>query len=278
MNRPHWSYSQLSQYLRCPLQYFFERIAKYPKPFLPSGMVLGSAVHQALAEYHRGLQAKQPASRNRIHETFLTAWLTSEGENKIQYRSGEQRNKLLEQGVALLDLYQDEPPPQDIVAVEQSMMVPLQTSRGEFLEKPLVAVIDLIYRDAGGLVVNEFKTSARRFADSELDNALQASAYVHAVHQRYDQLAKLRYTILVKTKTPAVQTLETARTSNDVTRLGDIAEAIGRAIEAQIFYPVETALNCSGCPFFRPCREWTGPSKPGVELTQLSSLHPDESC
>ena len=25
LSRPHWSYSQLNGYLRCPLQYFFER-------------------------------------------------------------------------------------------------------------------------------------------------------------------------------------------------------------------------------------------------------------
>ena len=54
-SRPHWSYSQISQYLRCPLQYFFERVAKLKRPFSPSAMALGSAVHEGLADYHRQL-------------------------------------------------------------------------------------------------------------------------------------------------------------------------------------------------------------------------------
>jgi putative RecB family exonuclease len=258
MLRPHWSYSQLSQFMRCPLQYFFERILKLPKPFLPSSLVMGSAVHQALAEYHRCLQANQPSSKEQVGTAFLTAWNEAERERPIQYRSGDNRSKLVAQGQALLELYQDQPPPQDILAVEQSMMVPLENSRGQFLEKPLVAVVDLLHREGENLVVNEFKTSGRRFTDSEVDTGLQASAYVHAVQQRYDETARVRYTILLKTKTPAIQSLETIRTDYDLGRLGDIAESIERAIASEAFYPIESPMNCSGCPFFLPCREWKG--------------------
>lgn len=278
MDRPHWSYSQLSQYMRCPLQYFFERVAKLPKPFAPSGMVLGSAVHQALAEYHRLVQADKPTPPKHIEETFLTAWLRFEGEKPIQYRDGDSRNKLLEQGLALLELYQQQPPPQEIEAVELPVIVPLQNSRGEFLEKPLVAVLDLLHGEDEEFVVTEFKTSGRRFSDSEADNALQASAYVHAVKQRYDRPARVRYVILVKTKTPAIQQLETVRTDYDLGRLGDIAETIERAITAEAFYPIESPMNCSGCPFFRPCREWRGTSKSGAQTWRQNGQVVGESC
>ncbi len=96
------------------------------------------------------------------------------------------------------------------------MMVPLLNSRGEFLQRPLVAVIDLLYREQDGLVVNEFKTSGRRFAVSEADNALQASAYVHAIHHRYDEAARVRYTVLVKTKTPGSKTWIRFATDDDL--------------------------------------------------------------
>jgi RecB family exonuclease len=56
--RPHWSYSQISQYLRCPLQYYFQRILKLPEPWVSSNLVLGSAVHAALAEYHMGVEQR----------------------------------------------------------------------------------------------------------------------------------------------------------------------------------------------------------------------------
>ena len=61
VDRPHWSYSQVSQFLRCPLSYYFERIAKLPKPFISGGLALGATVHQTLAEFHRS--SKRAESR-----------------------------------------------------------------------------------------------------------------------------------------------------------------------------------------------------------------------
>jgi hypothetical protein len=43
-----------------------------------------------------------------------------------------------------------------------------------------------------------------------------------------------------------------------VSRLGDIVDVVERAIAAEVFYPVESQMNCAGCPFFKPCREWQG--------------------
>jgi hypothetical protein len=67
---------------------------------------------------------------------------------------------------------------------------------------------------------------------------------------------------------PKVQRLSTIRNDQDLARLGDIVENIERAIEAQVFYPVESPLNCSTCPYRQPCREW----KP-MELSTRIPLH-----
>jgi CRISPR/Cas system-associated exonuclease Cas4 (RecB family) len=49
ISRPHWSYSSLSQFLRCPLQYYFERVLGMPRRTVSEAQVLGSSVHVALA-------------------------------------------------------------------------------------------------------------------------------------------------------------------------------------------------------------------------------------
>ena len=51
-HRKHWSYSAINQYLRCPLQYYFERVLRLPKPTVGSGLVLGEVidVEQILGE------------------------------------------------------------------------------------------------------------------------------------------------------------------------------------------------------------------------------------
>jgi hypothetical protein len=35
-------------------------------------------------------------------------------------------------------------------------------------------------------------------------------------------------------------------------------QVVEKAVEEAIFYPQESPLNCSGCPYHRPCRGWTG--------------------
>ena len=258
LDRDHWSYSQINQYLRCPLQYWFERVLKLERPFIPCNMALGSSVHEGLAAYHSHLLQGETIPEGRIQQTFLDAWKNNEFRQSIQFKEGENREDILAQGVTLLEAYLQEPPPENILAVEQAMMVPLHTSNGEFLEKPLVAVIDLLHRDETGLMVSEFKTSGRRYSDSEAATTLQASCYVHAVQERYDEPVGIRYVVLVKTKKPAIQYLQTGRCESDLGRLGDIVHAVEKAIEAEVFYPIESPMNCSGCPFYRQCRDWRG--------------------
>jgi putative RecB family exonuclease len=261
IDRPHWSYSQISQFLRCPLQYYFERIVRLPKPFVSTGLALGSSVHHALAEYHRSIQRGTHLKPEQLRAILVQKWTETEGRDSVQYRDGEVRGSLIEQGIALVSLYAAEPIPESVVAVEEPLLVPLFDSHGEALEKPLLAVPDLIVRDRDGLKVTEFKTSGRRYGELETETSLQASCYAHAVHERYGEHPKVEYTILVKTKTPQIQHLETARNEGDICRLGDIVGAIDRAIEESIFYPIESSMNCSGCPFLRPCREWRGCSR-----------------
>lgn len=257
-SRPHWSYSQISQYLRCPLQYYFERIAKLSRKSTPSGMALGSVVHEGLAHYHRQIKAGNGISPDQVKDAVATAYAAAEQQRPIEYKEGESKSSVLDQGIGLIEAYFKQPPPQNIVAVEEPMLVPLVTSAGEILEKPLVAILDLLTRGEEGLLVTEFKTSSRKYSDSDAESALQASCYVHAVREKYDEPATVDYLVLVKTKTPAVQRISTVRTGNDLGRIGDIVEAVERGIAAEAFYPVESPMNCSGCPFRDPCRTWQG--------------------
>lgn len=256
--RPHWSYSQLTQYMRCPLQYYFERIVGLPRASTPSSLALGSAVHEALAMYHRQVQQRTVPTALAVQEAFLIAWEEQERNRPIQFKEKETRDAMLEQGVALLHTYLAEPPPQEIVAVEQTLVVPLITSTGEILHRPLVAIVDLLHRQEAKLTVREFKTSSRKYGDMEADTTLQATCYAHAVNERYDEQPDIEYTVLVKTKQAQVQRINTVRNEQDCGRLGDIVQQVERAIEAEVFFPNESPLNCSGCPYRTECRSWNG--------------------
>ena len=268
INRPHWSYSAITQYLRCPQQYFFQRVLGIPSHSIGTGLALGSAVHAGLAAYHLRLQRKEAIDTEVVLKAFHECWDEKELNETIQYRDGDTREDSIAQGVHLLELYFKEPPPEGIVAVEQRILVPLYNSQGEYLETPLVAITDLITETNEDLTVKEFKTSGRAYSESEVESSLQPTCYVHAVRQTLGRDANVEYTVLVKTKTPKIQRLKTSRYAEDCGRLGDLVQTIQRAVDLGIFYPVESPMNCSTCPYRQPCRE-RGQSLPPQELVQL---------
>lgn len=268
-NRPHWSYSAISQYLACPLRYYFQRILSLPQPTVSGSLVLGSAVHEVLAEYHRSIQAQTPVDAGGLHQVFMDYWCRRENESRLALRDGETSKELIDQGIALVELYLREPPPEQIIGIEHAIISPIHNSRGEILETPLVAIADLITRQADSIAVGEFKTAARAYSELETATSLQPTCYVNAAQEHFGHTATVEYTVLVKTKTPKIQRIKADRTEADLGRLGDVVENIERAIQAKVFYPVENPMNCSTCSYRPQCREWGRSSSP--ELIQISS-------
>ena len=120
-------------------------------------------------------------------------------------------------------------------------------------------VADLITRQEDEtLKVTEIKTSGRAYSESEVATSLQPTFYANSLYETNGEEPDVEFTVLVKTKVPKVQNIQAIRTRSDYQRLGDLIGVVEKAVEAEIFYPVESPLNCSGCPFYRPCREWRG--------------------
>jgi putative RecB family exonuclease len=269
--RKHWSFSAINQYLRCPLQYYFQRILRLPTPTVGSGLVLGGAVHEALAHYHTKLKQRRVASILQIQRVFAQAWKSREADQQIQYKRGETRVSQLAVGIGLLETYLKSPPPENILEIERELIVPLVNSQGEYLETPLVAIIDLITDTDDGLKIHELKTSGRSYGQFEVDTSLQASCYAHAAHTQFAVPVEVEFAVLVKTKTPKLQRISTVRFEEESPRLGDLVENVERAVANEIFYPIESPMNCSGCPFREPCRDWTPrPISPAPQPLELN--------
>ncbi|SIO63242.1 PD-(D/E)XK nuclease superfamily protein [Singulisphaera sp. GP187] len=265
--RPHWSYSSVSQYLKCPLQYHFERVQKLPRKTLSDAQVLGSALHSALAHYHRTIQSGDPVQAQQIQAAYLAAWDEQEARGQVVHSGDKSREDTRSLGVALVEVYLKEPPPTNIVAIEKPMLAPIANSRGDYLEKPILVVADLITRqDDNSLQVGELKTSGRSYSESEVATSLQPTFYANALYEMTGEEPAVEFTVLVKTRSPKVQKIQAIRTSTDYQRLGDLIGAVETGVEAGVFYPVESPLNCSGCAFYRPCREWTGNRRQEVNI------------
>ncbi len=267
-DRPHWSYSAINQFLRCPRQFYFERILRLPRESTSSSLVFGSAVHSALAVYHQSLKENSEATTDEIVKAISRTWDDASEQKTIEFKEGETCQDLIALGVNLVELYRDEEPPRNIVHVEKRMMVPLHNSNGKILEKPLVAIADLITGHEGQNHITEFKTSGKSYSEFDIDNSLQATCYVNASYELLGNLASVDYVVFVRTKVPKIQRVRTARNEEELGKLGDIVEAIERAIEVQAFFPIVSAMNCSTCPYRQPCQDW----KPNFEKTTSSPL------
>ncbi|QDT29901.1 PD-(D/E)XK nuclease superfamily protein [Gimesia panareensis] len=277
--RPHWSFSALNQYLRCPLQYYFERVLRIPRKSVGSGLIFGSAVHNALAVYHQSLQRGEDPDWQQIQQEYLETWLFREDEQTVEYKPKESRDDLIAQGLELLKLYCEEPPPQEIVSVEHRCYIPLSNSEGDYLVTPLIAIADLVTREIEGcLKITEFKTSGRAYGEFEVEKSLQATCYVNMLWEGFGEWASVEFTVLVKTKTPKIQRLKTARNEDDIGRLGDLVETVERAVENEIFYPIETPVNCSMCAFRKECREWKPRKTVTEQNPELVELNGVEVC
>ena len=269
--RPHWSYSSVSQFLKCPLQFFFERVAKLPRGTTTDAQALGSSLHEALAIYHRKLQSRESVTTHEIHQAFLDAWEDQAENGKVIIPGEKSLRDSRDLGMALVDVYLTESPPDSIIAVESPLLAPIVNSNGEYLEKPTLVVADLIVKlPDTTLRVVELKTAGRAYSESEVATSLQPTFYANSVFELLGEEPAVEFTVLVKTKVPKLQRIEAIRTISDFQRLGDLIGVVEKAVEAGVFYPVESPINCSGCPYYRPCREWTGPGDSG-ELIQAET-------
>lgn len=260
VTRPHWSYSSVSQYLKCPLQYYFERIVNLPRRGVTDAQVLGSAVHSALATYHRKLLSGEIVTAESIRQAYLDAWDSQVDDGQVVTLGGKSLGDSRDLGMTLVEVYLEHPPSGSIIAVESPMMAPIANSRGEYLEMPVLIVADLVTRQEDGtLQITEIKTSGRAYSESEVATSLQPTFYGNALYETTGQEPAVEFTVLVKTKVPKVQKIPAIRTIPDFQRLADLIGVVEKAVEAGVFYPVESPINCSGCQFYRPCREWTGP-------------------
>jgi ATP-dependent helicase/DNAse subunit B len=74
-HRLHWSYSAISQFLSCPLRFYFQRVIRLPQRSVGSSLVLGSSVHAALAEYHRTVRQDELTDTAKLCRTELSSHL-----------------------------------------------------------------------------------------------------------------------------------------------------------------------------------------------------------
>ena len=142
------SYSQLDDYLSCPLKYRLRHVIRVPTP-PHHALVLGNALHQAVAAYHAARMKGRPLDEAALLEVFAAHWSTegflSRDHEEARFAAGQAalRRFLAEQTL---------PGAEVPVAVERPFSVRLgrDTIRGRY---------DRLDETPDGTVITDYKSS-----------------------------------------------------------------------------------------------------------------------
>ena len=118
-SRLHFSASALKTFLQCPWKFRLQYVEGAPPEFRPAAMVLGRAVHVALATHHRALQDGQPIPLSELQDQADAALdREARAELPIRFKDGEDIDSLRTIGRQLVEVYQQEARPRRIIEVE----------------------------------------------------------------------------------------------------------------------------------------------------------------
>ena len=247
------SSSRINLYLNCSLKYKFNYVDKLPKPFKPSALAFGSAVHSTIDWFHREEMNGNGVTLEKLEKIFDADWYVQKTEGNISYKDGESQLILSQLGKSLLGLYFQNPV-KEIKASEVPFTIPLvdpDTGKGPGIN--LEGFFDLL---EGEDTIVEFKTSARTMYQEDVDDHLQLTAYSYAFETLYKRPPKLLKIInLVKNKKPKMLMFETVREKSDHKRFFHLATQVLEGINREVFFPRQSFM-CGDCEYAGPCKAW----------------------
>ena len=243
----HLSHSQVTEFLRCPRRYHLHRRLGIPPEFCPSGLLFGSAVHEALSLYHQMRLEGRKATLPELCEAFNARW--DEEPLPVKFKPGESQESLKAKATRMLSFYlKNATPAHEVIAVEE----PFRITVSEEIPA-VIGRIDLIEKAEGGqLILTDFKTAGSR---REPDPG-QLVLYREAVRQLDypgNGSVDLKYEVLLKGKEPDIVIFQPQVTEEDVSRLRSLYRTAWRDIRSGCSFPSE-GWWCGDCQWQGACK------------------------
>jgi len=258
----HFSYSQLSTFLICPMKYAHSYVWGTPPETKPIALPFGKAIHKGAEIFYRSImETGEIIPVDQVIETFKIVFdrETKNPDLELTMKEGETIGGLREQGIELVKLFHKEILPQKIAGVEVpfSISIPDILNGGGDLPIKLVGYFDLVERDEQGTyLIVELKTSAQRFSSLRLEYDLQATTYSYAMTKlkvaTSESSCLIRYDVLLKQKKVSFERYFVTRTEADHKRLIHLINMVLKAIENRIFYR-NSDWPCADCQFKKAC-------------------------
>lgn len=254
---PHLSASSVTSYIECSLAYKFERIDRLESDGVSDALILGQAVHRALADFYQAQLIGQSFDLDDLHFSFDNHWFDLIGRHDdIEYKPGANAETVNQLGQDLLALYYENISEDGcrILAIEEPFTCQLPD-----LPAPFIGVHDLVLEDEDGvIIIVDHKTAARSYSTSQIDQNFQMTAYQIAARANgfADREILLRLDCLIKTKQPKFEQYWTSRSEADERMAVRKIQAVWDGISKGVFLPNDTSWKCGYCGYQDACREW----------------------
>ncbi|MBU1409923.1 PD-(D/E)XK nuclease family protein [Myxococcota bacterium] len=261
----HLSASSISTLIECPREFLYHYIQGQPPQDTSAALVLGSAVHEAIAFWYNSV--KQSGTEPSLADLIEVAAAAIEAPQRapISFKKGETIDSLIAQATAMLKAFMATGyRPSHILAVEQKFVMPLVNPfTGEQLPECLLGTFDLVEERDGHVIVTDHKTAARIDNDKVAAPDTQMALYAFAARQLFDvDDVGLQYQFLQKSKIPAV-TLQTIARHDPakeergaLTLAASASTIISLALThpyPHLVLPKHRSWRCSGCGYRTLC-------------------------
>lgn len=250
----------------CPRGYGYRYIRGFPAEDVAPALVLGKAVHAALAVWFERLRDDAPEATLDELIAIAVASIDEAKRDAVPIAMNDNDEDLVAEATRLLRAFMANPlRPARVVAVELpfQIAVPRHPITGEryALDESIAGVIDLVVEDADGLLVVDHKVGKRAPSlDGGID--LQLALYALAADELFlpTKPVRLAHHLLVRTKVPRIELREVKRTPHDVAEALEAVASGVALIHAAVGHLRPLRLlgrhrswRCSGCGYRRRC-------------------------
>jgi putative RecB family exonuclease len=262
--RPYLSWSQVSAYSMCPKAFEFRYVLRAPPDFVPSSLVFGSALHDAVASVTQADLEGSPRPPTAQLAARMAQQLAST-EVPLKFGKGETLESLVALGTRMLDAYVASPesrPSGTTVLIEEATRETLTEDL-----PPIEARVDHVYRRAdGSIVVRDVKSSRTRWSpDKVMEAAPQLRLYARLLGRDLaplGRIAALEFVVITKAAKPVVTAHEIPVNDDDDGNDGLVEQisATWHGITSGVF-PARPGWPCKSCPFASKCSAAIGVTK-----------------
>jgi putative RecB family exonuclease len=264
--RPHTSFSQLDQYRRCSLAYYFKYVEGKRGP-MNLNLARGKAGHTAVeANYRPKIKTGKDIPLPQLLDVFSDAFDAQTSEIAAEdILPGENLGTSKDETIETLRVFHKKVAPAVtplIVEFPFDLNIPA-TEDWEYPIKIVNGRIDLVAMDS----IDDFKFPASRRAKSqpEVDMSWQLTLYDQAFHQTTGMWSRgLGFASFVppSSREPAdvkiirrsPAELEPAQRQRRIDRLIHSLRTTQKAIDHGIFIPADNPMVCARCDFRKTCQ------------------------